>query len=474
MSYQRTVIEIGEHKCKVGRALFVGNNVCVDKLEHFNYENGFSLESLQKVFTDDLLSSAKSELIISLRRSFFMIRFLNLPTTEDVEIREMLPFQLAKQVPFPLDDILFDYTTVHKTEKTSEILVFVLLKKKIKPVLDLLEERSVKPAAITISSGGLANWAKNYTFSKQDFGTKGMVNIYNDHVEYMVLSDDGIIFSRSFSYEEEYSISEGLRHSLEMFKKNNQGSEPEKMFYTGIGLSDEEEIKCNFIDQFSSVESISDYKELKRKKTNKLYIEDSIKDSFKKSNVSFVSVLGLLAHKDDSLLDFATDSLKKYRKSKGQLALFKNFALIACQFVVFATMLSYFVLYNQNKKINWLNYYLKETKVELKEAKLITDKIRFVEQKAADKVLAAEILVGVFDIVPDKLKLVSFELSKNNEIHLKGYAPRMNVVFKFVNDLNLKSGLFKDVQAKYATKTKTKTNENIEFYISGKIRKNKS
>ena len=73
----------------------------------------------------------------------------------------MLPFQITKNVPYPLEDIIYDFSLIERGEKKSKVVVFITQKKKLKIISDFLEGFKIYPEFITLTTRGLNDWFKS-------------------------------------------------------------------------------------------------------------------------------------------------------------------------------------------------------------------------------------------------------------------------------------------------------------------------
>lgn len=103
-------------------------------------------QTLADVLQDMPISG--TEPIISISAEFISYRNLQVPFKDRKKIRQVLPFELEATLPYPVDEVTFDFETIQQGEKT-DILVSVVKTAKLKGIIDVLKEQHVDPYIIT-------------------------------------------------------------------------------------------------------------------------------------------------------------------------------------------------------------------------------------------------------------------------------------------------------------------------------------
>jgi Tfp pilus assembly protein PilN len=89
---------------------------------------------------------------LGLARPLVTVKVLELPRAEGGQLAEMVAFELERHVPFPPEDMRFDWTTLPSTSKGPvRILVAACERRTVEGTLHLLEEPRLKPAALTVA-----------------------------------------------------------------------------------------------------------------------------------------------------------------------------------------------------------------------------------------------------------------------------------------------------------------------------------
>lgn len=87
---------------------------------------------------------------VGLARPLLTVKTLELPPTRGAQLGEMVAFELERHVPFPFEDIRFDFVRLPGASKGPlRVLVAACERRTVEGALKLLEESHLKPAALT-------------------------------------------------------------------------------------------------------------------------------------------------------------------------------------------------------------------------------------------------------------------------------------------------------------------------------------
>jgi len=87
---------------------------------------------------------------IGLARPLLTVKILDLPSAGRAQLGEMVAFELERHVPFPPEEVRFDWTQLPATAKGPlRVLVVASERRTVEGALRLLEEPRLKPRALT-------------------------------------------------------------------------------------------------------------------------------------------------------------------------------------------------------------------------------------------------------------------------------------------------------------------------------------
>ena len=87
------------------------------------------------------------EPIVTISAEFISYRNLQVPFKDRKKIRQVLPFEMEPTLPYPVDEVSFDFETILQGEKT-DILVGIVNSAKIREIMGTLREIGIDPHMI--------------------------------------------------------------------------------------------------------------------------------------------------------------------------------------------------------------------------------------------------------------------------------------------------------------------------------------
>jgi type IV pilus assembly protein PilM len=137
-------------------------------------------------------------LVVSVPGHAAFARFAKLPPVEPKKVPDIVKFEAVQQIPFPIDQVEWDYQTFTTTDSPEvEVGIFAITRDRVKQRLGLYGELGVNPASLTLSPVAVYNaMAYDHDLSER----KGPV-IYLDIGTYatdVVVAEHGRCWIRTF------------------------------------------------------------------------------------------------------------------------------------------------------------------------------------------------------------------------------------------------------------------------------------
>ncbi|MCK4917485.1 MAG: pilus assembly protein PilM [Candidatus Omnitrophica bacterium] len=112
---------------------------------------------LKKIWENKKISSKKVKL--TLKNPFCLVRYFSFPKMDKKKIRQALTFELNKYIPFPSNQVYFDFFVL-KEINPSEIFIILAVAKKdvIDPILESFEKAGLDVSEIDLDSIALINF----------------------------------------------------------------------------------------------------------------------------------------------------------------------------------------------------------------------------------------------------------------------------------------------------------------------------
>ena len=151
-------IDIGSDSLKIAEFTNINGRVSLDKFAFTEYnvgdaDGGAALAfELKKTLEANQFTSKKVHLSVSGQSAF--VRFVKLPPVgnDPVKVKQIVEFEAKQNVPFPMDEVVWDYQLISSEDDTEIDAVFVVIKnEEIVKITDLLETNGLEVALVEIS-----------------------------------------------------------------------------------------------------------------------------------------------------------------------------------------------------------------------------------------------------------------------------------------------------------------------------------
>lgn len=140
----------------------------------------------------------KDPIVISLPGHAAFARFAKLPPVEPKKIPDIVKFEAVQQIPFPIEEVEWDYQVFTSTDTPEvEVGIFAVTKERLQSRLALYADCGIRPEAITLSPLALFN-AASYDL---DLGVKHKPIVLLDigtTASDLVVAEDGRCWIRTF------------------------------------------------------------------------------------------------------------------------------------------------------------------------------------------------------------------------------------------------------------------------------------
>ncbi len=145
-----------------------------------------------------------TSVFLGIPRNTTILRYLELPIAVKENLRESLGYELAKHVPFSLEDVYFDFQVISEDKIAGrlQLLLVVVKKQMISPLLGLAKRLGAGISGIEISATALTNYFFRLD-GKNDGLFKAFVHVGERDIELGVFKDGLLFYSRSILKDED-------------------------------------------------------------------------------------------------------------------------------------------------------------------------------------------------------------------------------------------------------------------------------
>lgn len=445
------IIAIDERKIKVSKITKQKNLYFLDDCFVIDYSPSSINDDLTKI-----LPKKNERVILLFPRKYFLLRYIDFPKSTLPEIEKMIPFQLSKVVPGSLDNIKYDYSVINEDDQLSKLIVFLTQKNKLANFSNFLKLNKLFPDTTTISSYGLYAWVlgRDNIFLPDKEQIAAIVDIDKNFSQVIVCDKSKLYFSRSFSFDNDSQLIEGVDQSLAIFKKEFNQSNVDKIIFTGIynkrAISATKGYEISYVDCFDSLKA-----------------KDGLFDKVK-ADFSFASLI-FDPEKIKSDIDFSFDFVNDQKKKSLKIKKAVNVAVIAFEIIFLIALGCIHYLYKRNQYLNFIDAKLESIMGKVREVDKFSSKLKVLEKEFFNRESSAKVLYEVVSAVEDGIKFTLLDFQENSSFHIKGYANSISQAVALESALKSKN-IFKNVAVKYAYKVNHKGNKRVEFYIYGERR----
>lgn len=439
---------------------------------------GFEVRPLHQHTDDELVrvirdltrgKSVESErLVFSVPRRLTIVKRMRLPAIQDQELRKMIGLQLVNQTPYHVDEVMFDYQVVNKTQDGyTEVLVVIVNCQVSGRYLQILKRAGLSSARMTLSSMGLAQW-----WHRQSANDKAMaqvpvalINIDATHSEIAFCQAKKLLFSRSINYGERDLTEQGVEAivrqvdlSLLTYRNENMGSDIHKILVI-CGLSQLELLRQQLEKSVGvSTRVCQPLDGWAPSKKFQALVGSGIDG--RNATVAY----GLSAMDLKRGLNLTPPEVHEGKQQVRRRWEWVSFVILFILAFTLGAAVFGVELIVKEQQFAQIQQQGKGFGPALKKAQARGDFITAFEAKLAQRVRVSLLMDALFAVTPEDLSYRSITLDERAQMTLQGYAQTSNSV-NLLQQALLKSPHFSDVTLEFATKRRIYNMELTDFKI---------
>ena len=436
-----------------------------------NFTDGEIVEKLSEITA--LRDIQPQRLSVVIPRRLTILKQMRLPSQNEPEIRKMLDLQLVNQIPYALEDVIYDFVVVDREPPGYvRVLAAIVHRQDVsEKFLKLCKEAGLQPERFVLSSLGIVHWL-NYQQGKMPVPVNQPILVLNidvDHTEICFCHNQNLLFSRSVNYGARDLATEnmrGLTHQVELSLKNylkdNMGPGVKRMIVLST-LPEASALKGQ-LEEMSLV-PVDFYSPL-----NNILCQKNMSLGALKSQpgVSIAAGMGFLLSDGKKALNLIPQEVHNIKQSKRRQTQWAQFALL---FVLTVGLALSVPGVEFLRKVNYLNSLKKKSEVakpELERIKKRMSLVKVVQEELGKRVVVADLIQELYRLAPPELSFQSLYLNERGQFVIHGYAGTSASVHNFQQNL-VKSVLFKAVNLEFATKRKIFNMEVTDFQITSEV-----
>ena len=401
-----------------------------------------------------------SPLIVSFPRNLVTMRNLHLPSADPKEIGGMIDLHMARQVPYPRDEIVGGYQVLGVDDLGyTKVMLAIAHREALRRIFGVLNNVNIFPERVELSSEGVLSW---FLFSQKAKLEAGqlylLLDIDSNFTDFMIVDRENLLFSRNIGSGAEQILIEEIRRikfipeikqSLVIFQSEEMNKKPAKIFISGItaniaGLAALLEAEFNI-------------------KTEVVKPPENIAGRIPK-NVSISALLGLALEIPRKRITFILPEIQVRRsleeRSREIIALGS-----LLMFIFIVTGLVFLAkTYNRTGYKKLLTDKYEDVGGDVEKLEEMSKKSKIIKERLETRAYAINCLYQINKLMPAEIVLKTLTFEADDKITLRGQAQAMSDVYKFNSTLE-KSGYFKDIQIKFQTRKRIAERDISEFEI---------
>lgn len=404
----------------------------------------------------------KSHLInISLGCQNFITRDVKLPAANPEELRAMLDFQISRLSPFSKEEIVYNYIESFLDKAGfKQLLVPILQKQSAEHLEALLKESGIKPSGFYFGAEAILSafdYFKKSSKELEQLRNYILVDIDSSDTTVLAVYQDNLVFIRNISLGagEVRATSTNFKNELKNTISILNAKFPELAFENVIitGASLDEETKDRLKELLTKSVRFFSFLSLCQQECNLNFESDDARN-----NSSNLSLYGLLLNN----LQLKFSLSRRFDRAKA--INFKNLIFSKVNFLAAGFLTVCFMLFLVNFYAKKQELYKLERRIGNIESETLGVKESFLISQLRKEDLV-DILVELYNILPENILLSSLSYNYNQQLVIKGKAHNMGEINNFL--LVLKNSRYlKNAQLKYASKNKTDRGQAANFEIN--------
>lgn len=201
---------------------------------------------------------------VSLSRRQVLASIIELPALKKELINQALKYEVEEHIPYPIEEIYYDYQILSQENKKTNILLVAVRKEVVEPYLQFLAQADVTPLFIDVDSFGVINLCLELLSNEFKQHTVLLISSGVDCNEVSLFKNEKLQFIKSFPDRlSESEFLEEIKKIINYFQTTSLEFKIEKLILTeGISnkLKEELGIPCisvNPVVSFISKEGVN-------------------------------------------------------------------------------------------------------------------------------------------------------------------------------------------------------------------------
>lgn len=468
-----TVLEIGREWLKVVQAERSKAKSKISYLEAIEISSATDEEMIKKISEVSKRNKIDSDkLLILIPHDMASVKNLNLPSTNQPEIEDMIDLQIGKQTPYSSNEIIKGYLTSQSyMSGYSRVMLAIAHRNLVQRYFKLIKGVGLTIKKVGFSTEGLLAW-KRFAYDQDLASNESIVLIDIDCgvVDFEIVAGGNTIFSRSLKMEAPEPLNsveawqdkfvKEVARSIYAYQNEVVGYEVKEIVISA-NLSIKQRLNKELLSKKLGlpVKIIDQLDPLpKTSKAASLY------DSLSRKDLSFASLFGSALFFGKQKMDFVPQEIKMERSFQERGKDIYRIGITSVFILVLISSLFFGRVYNKSRYLNQLNARVSEIEDEAKVLNNMLSQIILIKERLNTRSFTLDLIYEVYKAIPADLYLTAMVFDGEESLNFRGNANTMSEVFNFAEELE-KSGYFKNVTVEHTTQRREGGKDLVNFEI---------
>ncbi|MBN1354624.1 MAG: pilus assembly protein PilM [Candidatus Omnitrophica bacterium] len=402
------------------------------------------------------------EVILIIPSNLVMTKTLQIPSVKENEIRDILNLQAGRHTPYSREELVLDYVVLGRVQDIyTKILVVMAARDIINSRIAMLESSGLKVSKVLFLPEGISRMASELFKPDAGKAPKILLNVGTESSDFNIFSATGLMFTRNIPVDQNQfldnkdkaleKLAEELKRSMELYNTEEIAERPDEIYIScnaNVWLEIENPIREAFTLEVKRF-FINDY----------ISVPDTEKEIFRDKNEQFTALLSSLAVYDKFLMDLMPEDTKEHRRFEAKAKKFIVIGILAMVIFLQICLALLFKIYYTQKYLDMIDAKFKEEIKKAEHLQLISDRTRVVNDFLSGKNTPLQVIVSLYDILPDDIYLQSIAIDKDKSVFVKGTSESVSRIFEIVTSLE-ENPLYKGVKTEF-TESRKKEGKNI-------------
>ena len=357
---------------------------------------------------------------------------LLLPTTQDAELKQMLDLQIDAITPLPLEEVVYSFQPIEKTETDTKVLVAVARKAAVNERVAALEAAGLQPEVVAVDALAMFRALVRRRVLPQDEHLNAFVLLSPTAANVIVYSRGNAVTVRSIvlgdealgSAEGKMALHEELVRTLVAAEAEAAGDQIGRVTF------------ATWSERLSQA-----IEELARGWSGRA---ECLRNGTAPSPA--LSLCVETASEGAARLNLLPDEWRQRRRTARFRKRLIHAAIAAGAVYLLALVVFLTIMAIRRAQLSRVESEIKSKQTQFAQARELHQLLVEMQRQIDPKYSALEVLRQISALMPDNLKLISFEFKKDATVKLRGQTAAVTTVTDFISRLE-KCDLFSKVTA---------------------------